>query len=160
MATTTDEVRAYGEVGPISIPDGNSRVMRLGKTGEVMTSNLHGQFYEQVYRRNVFAARAVVTAPVIFTTAAATGGPLLYNPAASAVNLVLLKAGIGATVVTTVAAALGITGGPTTAPTSTTAIDTDTNCFIGGVTHEALAYRLGTVSAAGTLTDLGLAPAF
>jgi len=142
----------YGVTGQNNHASGVNPPAAMDRQGALLTSGLHGRYYEQVRRGNVFCARAIVTAPVIFSTAAGTGGPLLYNgtSAASGVNLVLLGLSITSTVVTTVAAALGITGGPTTAPGTTTAIDTSTNCLIGGATHQASAYRIGTPSAAGT----------
>jgi hypothetical protein len=114
-------------------------------------SLLHGRYYKQAFRRNLFLARAVVTAPVIFSTAAGTGGPLLWN-GSSSVNAVILAVGYGVTVVTTVAAALGLTGGTgqTVAPGSTTAIDSVTNGYIGGALPNCSVYRVGTPTAAGS----------
>lgn len=137
-------------VGPQTLADGSENRLRSGRTGEQIVSELNGRYYEQAFRKNLFWAHAIVTAPVIYTTAAGTGGPLLYNPVGSNVNAVLLGVGFGVSVVTTVAASLGITGGPTTAPSSTTAIDSRTNAFIGGPSSVCTPYRVGTVSAAGT----------
>ena len=152
MATGYDEVRVYGEVGEADVSSGSSHVARLSPSGELMTSNVHGKYYEQVNNRHVFGAYAIVTAPVIWSTATATGGPLIWNPSTSSVNVVLLKAGIGSTVVTTVAASLGITGNAqqSVVPTSTTAIDGRNNCYIGGVASEATPYRIGTPAVAGS----------
>ena len=96
-------------------------------------------------------AQAIVTAPVIYTTAAGTGGPLLWNPPTSEVNAVILGVSFGITVVTTVAAALGLTGnsGQTVAPSSTTAIDGRANLKIGGAAGACTPYRVGTVAVAG-----------
>ena len=109
--------------------------------------------YSYAKEGRVYCARAIVTAPVIFSTAAGTGGPLLWNdPAAPcAVNAVLLGVTCALTTVTTVAAALGITGnsGQATAPTSTTAIDTTGNLLIGGKPSKCTAYRIGTPATAG-----------
>lgn len=137
-------------VGQQSLADGSENRLRSGRTGEQIVSELNGRYYEQAFRKNLFWAHAIVTAPVIYTTAAGTGGPLLYNPAGSTVNAVLLAVGIGVTTVTTVAAALGITGGPTSAPSATTAIDSRTNAFLGQASSVCTPYRVGTVSAAGT----------
>ena len=106
-------------------------------------------------RANVFAAQAIVTAPVIWSTAAATGGPLLYNGSnangAKGVTAYLLALSCGITTSSAVAGCLGITGGPTTAPASTTAIDSVMNLrFVTGTTTPLCSvYRLGTVSAHG-----------
>ena len=106
------------------------------------------QGYKASRNGRVFMAQAIVTAPVIWTTEAGTGGPLLWNgtSGATAVMARLLAVGVGITVVSTVAAALGITGGPgqTAAPTSTTAIDSTANLLIGGGASACTAYRIGT----------------
>lgn len=107
-------------------------------------------------RGNVFMAQAIVTAPVIWTTAAATGGPLLYNGSTAGggkgVTAYLLSLSYGLTVASTVAGAVGLTGGPTTAPGSTTAIDSSTCLRLnsGSPTPQCSVYRVGTPSAAGT----------
>lgn len=139
------------QVGPQILSDGVSAIPRLGKTGENIVTELHGRYYEQASRGNLYVAHAIVTAPVIYTTAAGTGGPLLWNPPASGVNAVILGIGIGITVVTTVAAALGLTGnsGQTSAPGSTTAIDSRASCKIGSGNGACTPYRIGTPTNAG-----------
>src|SRR6185369_5697280 len=119
-------------VGPQAIADGVTTIARSGKSGETIVSRLHGRYYEQASRGNVFMAQAIVTAPVIYTTAAGTGGPLLWN-GSTTVKAALLAVGWGVTTVTTVAAAFGITGGggQPSAPTSTTAIDGRANLLMG-----------------------------
>jgi len=108
-------------------------------------------YYAHARYGSIFCARAIVTAPVIFSTAAGTGGPLLWNNTAG-LNAVILGVTCAQTVVTTVAAALGITGasGQTTAPSSTTAIDTSGNLFVGGAAPQMNVYRVGTPTNAGT----------
>lgn len=110
--------------------------------------------YEYSRQGKLFCARAVITAPVIYSTAAATGGPLLWNNSGATrnqVNAVLLGVTCSITTVSTVAAALGITGnsGQTSAPSSTTAIDTSANLKIGGPSPQCNVYRIGTPSSAG-----------
>lgn len=124
---------------------------RLAKTGENIMSELHGRYYEAAYRGQVFLAQAIVTTPVIYSTAAGTGGPLLWN-GSSTVRAELLAVGWGISTVTTVAAALGITGGAgqTSAPSSTTAADGRTSTLMGGPTSACTPYRVGTVTTAGT----------
>lgn len=139
-----------GQAGPVKVSDGSSVNIRQGKTGEMNTGDTHGQLFEASSRGNLFMAHAIVTAPVIYTTAAGTGGPLLWNGSSNK-NLSILKIGLGITVVSTVAAALGLTGnsGQTSAPTSTTAIDSTGNLLQGGPASAATAYRIGTVTNAG-----------
>lgn len=139
-----------GQAGLQTLADGAQTTIRMGRTGELNTSDTHGQLYEAGVRGNLFFAHAIVTAPVIYSTAAGTGGPLIWN-GSSTKNVSILKVGIGVTVVTTVAAALGLTGnsGQTSAPTSTTAIDSSGNMLIGGSASASTAYRIGTVTNAG-----------
>lgn len=113
-------------------------------------NSVHGRYFAASERANLFVAHAIVTAPVIYTTEAGTGGPLLWNGSGTdggrKVNANILAVGFGVTVVTTVAAALGLTGGDaqTSAPTTTTAIDSTSNLRMGGATSRCTAYRVGT----------------
>lgn len=136
--------------GPQTLGEGAVATARAGRTGEQIVSQLQGKYYENVVRGNVFQAHAIVTAPVIYTTAAGTGGPLIWNNTTTH-NCVLLAASFGHSVVTTVAASIGITGnsGQTAAPGSTTAIDSNKNLLVGGAATRMNCYRVGTPSAAG-----------
>lgn len=118
--------------------------------GGQLVSELNARYYQLAYQRKLFMAHAIVTAPVIYTTAAGTGGPLIWNGSQNT-NVVILAVGIATTVVTTAAAAIGITGntGQTSAPSSTTAIDSNRNMSIGGPLPNSTAYRIGTVTNAG-----------
>lgn len=85
-------------VGPQNNSDGTLNVIRSGKQGEQMISQLHGRFYEQNYRGNVYGLgisnTAATSLNAIATGLSATATPLVgaYNPPTSGVNLVLLKA--------------------------------------------------------------------
>lgn len=139
------------EVGPSTQSDGASpSKFRVDRGGALVVQQHHGRYYEQANRGALFTAHAIVTAPVIYTTAAGTGGPLLWN-GSSTHKAVILAAGWGISVVTTVAAVLGLTGntGQTAAPGSTTAIDSVKNCYLGGAAPACTAYRVGTPSSAG-----------
>src|SRR5882672_847531 len=125
--------------------------MALDAQGCAVTVAGHGDWYEIAKRGNLFQANAIITAPVIFTTAAGTGGPLIWNPLNSGYNVALLAVSFGLTVASTVVAALGITGntGQTSAPTSTTAIDSNKNLLMGGRSPSSQAFRVGTPTNAG-----------
>ena len=140
-----DNTTMLGEVGTGSVADGTSQKIRLGKNKELIAGLAHGQYAEASMRGNLFCAFAIVTAPVIWSTEAGTGGPLLWN-GSSTVKANILAVGFGVTVVTTVAAALGLTGGPgqAAAPSSTTAIDSVSNMLMGGAAPACTAYRVGT----------------
>lgn len=119
--------------------------------GGLLVSELNGKYAGLSKAGRLFFAQAIVTAPVIYSTAAGTGGPLLWNPPGSGVNAQLIAASIGVTTVSTVAAAIGITGGTgqNVVPTSTTAIDGSGNCFFGGAAAKVSSFRVGTVATAG-----------
>jgi hypothetical protein len=141
-----------GQVGPQLVADGvTTQPYRQGRLAEVIVSELNGRYYEQASRGRLFTAHAIVTAPVIYTTAAGTGGPLVWNPPNSGVNVSILAVSCPITVVTTVAAALGLTGntGQTSAPTATTAIDSRSSGLIGGQASASTPYRVGTPVNAG-----------
>ena len=127
--------------------------IRQGQLNDVIVSELMGRYYESAYRGNVYFANAIVTAPVIFSTAAGTGGPLLWNQSTS-YNLVLLKMTCGITTVSTVAGSLGIGVGISTIPGTLTAIDSMFSAKNPGVkitgTANAQVSKIGTPSAAAT----------
>jgi hypothetical protein len=122
-----------------------------GYFGEKLVSELMGRYGTLVKAGRVQNALAALTAPVVFSTAAGTGGPLLWNPPASGVDAHLLAVGFSTSVVTTVAGGLGVTGGSgqTAAPGSTTAADGSGNCLVGGPKSAINAYRAGTPTTAG-----------
>lgn len=122
-----------------------------GAMGEFLMSPLMGRYATLVKEGKVFASYATLTAPVIFTTAAGTGGPLLWNPSASGVDAYVLAVGFSSSVVTTVAGGIGLTGngGQAVAPTSTTAIDATGNMLVGGGASACTTYRVGTPANAG-----------
>lgn len=138
-------------VGELVGADGAQLPDRAGRMGDMIISELQGRYYEMAARGRLFSAFAIVTAPVIFSTAAGTGGPLLWNPPTSGKNVSVLAITCGITVVTTVAAALGLTGntGQTSAPTSTTAIDQRSSGLIGGQASVSTPFRVGTPTNAG-----------
>ncbi|MDH4185526.1 MAG: hypothetical protein OEV08_00895 [Nitrospira sp.] len=143
---TFDVTSVLAEVGPGSaVADGTSQKLRMDKNKGLVVQLAHGKYTEASRRGNLFMAHAIVTAPVIYSTEAGTGGPLLWN-GSSTVVANILAVGIGVTVVTTVAAAIGLTGGngQTAAPTTTTAIDSTTNLLVGGAASACTAYRVGT----------------
>lgn len=141
----------FSQVGPNSAGDGGIVAARAGRLGDAIVSELNGRYYEQAARGRMFLATAIVTAPVIFSTTVGTGGPLIWNPPSSGVNVSILAITCAVTVVATVAAALGLTGntGQTSAPTSTTVIDSRQACLIGGQASVSTPYRVGTPTNAG-----------
>lgn len=88
-----------GIVGPpgASIADGSPSNFRQGRLQDLIVSELHGRYYEQAFRGNVFhgcnqAAQALsVGLNTTYT------GICLSNPAGAGVNLVLLKISLALT---------------------------------------------------------------
>lgn len=87
-----------GQVGPTINSDGAFPNVRQGKLGDIINSELHGRFYEQAYRGNLFSGGMTVTSinNATFTTGTlgATCTPIagVWNPGTSTVNLVILQA--------------------------------------------------------------------
>lgn len=130
----------------------------LGFANELLLSELLGKYATLCKAGRLFSAMATVTSPVIFSTAAGTGGPLIWNRNGSGVDAHILGVCFGGfTTATAVAGAIGLTGnvGQAVAPTSTTAIDAIQNMLVGGPsTAMGGVYRVGTVANAGA----GLTP--
>ena len=140
-----------GQVGEQQLGVGvTTQPLRQGRLGDVIVSELMGRYYEISRSGRLFLAQAIVTAPVVYTVAASTGGPLLWN-GTSTVNAVILAVGFGHTVTATVAATLGLTGntGQVSAPTTTTAIDGSGSLFLGQAGPACSVFRVGTVVNAG-----------
>ena len=92
-----------GQVGvqSPSFADGLQPVIRLGKQGDLSVSELHGRFYEQSYRGNLYStghagAVALASQNATETSLAAVAQPILglWNPQTAQVNLVMLQAAL------------------------------------------------------------------
>ncbi|MDE3076382.1 MAG: hypothetical protein KGJ86_13250 [Chloroflexota bacterium] len=79
-----------GLVGPAVAADGATPPLRQGKTGEVVVTELHGKYYEQAARGQLFHA-TVDTAGVALAAAGTTAGFALYNPLGSGKNLEIVR---------------------------------------------------------------------
>ena len=105
---------AQGQVGVQLNADGSAPIQgfRQGKQGDMIASELHGRYYEQTYRGNVFSGGIPLTAinAATFTSATLTAActPILgvWNPQTSGVNAVILAAKLSVTLT-----ALQATGG-------------------------------------------------
>lgn len=116
-------------------------------------------YYDWAQQGRLFTAFASVTSPVIYSTAAGTGGPLLWNNSVNTaasqnrVNAVILGVSVVVTTASGVASALGLTGatGQTAAPSSTSAITASGPGYINGtITPVCNVYSVGTPTNAGT----------
>lgn len=116
---------------------------RAGRQGEQLASELHGRYYEQTFRNNVFSVNtqgtAITTTAALATTWTGLG---IANPAGSGVNLVLLsfsatQFAVGA------AATIGLMGGAGTLAASLTP---QNRIIGGGNTSKATASAGATIS--------------
>ena len=85
-----------GTTGPVNFGDGVNPPVRQGRQGDIIVSELHGRYYEQNYRNNVYftghTAVAALSANTITLTATTTPILGIYNPSSSTVNAVVLQA--------------------------------------------------------------------
>jgi len=104
--------------GQVGAPAGSNQpgatpAIRQGQLGDMIVTELHGRFYEQAYRGNLFrtSTTTVVTAvanhgtanggsATLATAAAATPMLGVYNPQSSGVNVVITQAQLSATYTT------------------------------------------------------------
>jgi hypothetical protein len=129
-----------GQVGPSSpqsVAPGTPVAVRQGQLGDVVVSELHGRYYEQAYRRNLFSgaisgSTGVTASALGVITATAYTGLVLYNPPSSPVNLVLNKVGYAFPIAPAAATVVSIgTGVSQLLPISTTAVTTRNNYVTG-----------------------------
>lgn len=100
-----------GQVGPQTVSDGSLVPPRLGRNGELVVQNLHGRYYEQVMRGNVFGASNQAAQAVSVALATTYTGLILSNPPQSGKNLVLLSAGYALSVAPAGIASIHLIGG-------------------------------------------------
>lgn len=102
-----------GQVGPTSAGDNTYPPIRQGRSAEVVVTELHGRFYEQVYRGNVYSGGMGLTTinntTYTTNTLGATCTPIagVWNPSNSTVNLVILQAIVGVTITAATATGAG-----------------------------------------------------
>jgi hypothetical protein len=134
-----------GQVGPSTYADGVINDIRLEKTGGLVVQELHGRYYENAYRKNLFYAYSSLQ--TLSAVGTAMTGLILYNGATN-VNLVLQKINLQVPVtsasMTGIALASGTPGLQTLVPTTTTAATKTGNCFLGGPPSQAIAYTIAT----------------
>lgn len=116
-----------GQVGPSSAQSstpGANPAVRQGQLGDVIVTELHGRYYEQAYRGNLFTLSVSTAAAITAYVGGAAGTPMLavYNPINSGRNIVPIQVSynnvVAASAAGTVSMALWY--GPTAAITQTT----------------------------------------
>ncbi len=120
-----------------------------GIVGEQLYSLLTPVYSTLVKSGRVHFAYATLTAPVIFTTAAGTGGPFIQNPSTSGVDVHVLAVSAVTVVGSAVAGGVGFTGAAGTT-TASTAIDSAGNAMSGGPNSAVNVYRVATPATVGT----------
>ena len=140
-----------GQVGAPAqtVSTGATPPIRQGQLGDVIVSELHGRYYEQTYRRNMFAgaisgATGVTATALGVITATAYTGLVLYNPPSSQVNCVLQKVGVAFPIAPAAATVVSLGQGFSALPPQTTTAVTVKNNFINGPAPAASLYSVGT----------------
>ena len=116
-----------GQVGQptvTSITPGTTPPVRQGQLGDVIVTELHGRYYEQAYRNNIYNLSVATAAAITAYTGGAGGTPqiALYNPVGSGKNAVILQTSFANVVAASAAGtvAWGLYFGPTAVITQTT----------------------------------------
>ena len=78
-------------IGSQTKGDGTYGFLRGGKQGQLIVSDLHGRYYEQCSRGNVYLGRSASTGIAIILPATGGGHPTLWNPSGSGVNLSIIR---------------------------------------------------------------------
>lgn len=83
-----------GQIGPQTASDGAPLPLRQGRTAEAVVTELHGKYFEQTLRGNVFTWAA---AAAVLNTAGTTASTVLVNPAGNSKNLSLIRIEVSVT---------------------------------------------------------------
>jgi hypothetical protein len=140
-------------VGPQVDNDGMLGPPRLGRTGEVNVSDVHGVKYESVYRGGMFSASSSVAGVAPGTVLSTTPPCCLYNPLGSGKNLVLDRITLGYVSGTLGAGFIAIAQvlGQTTIPTGGTVIAGISNQVGNGASGVGKIYQGSTLIAVPTI---------
>lgn len=90
-------IQVAGLTGTQIYADGTVQPLRQGRLGEIIATELHGRFYEQAFRGNLYSIGCQLTAlsaATILLTASAQPIVGVWNPPTSTVNLSVLQASL------------------------------------------------------------------
>jgi len=104
-------IQLVGKVGPQTLSDGADAPFRLTKDGGLITQALHGRYFEQMQRENIFTAANQAAQAISVALATAYTGLCLYNPVGSGKLLALLKAKFALSLAPAAIAPMGIIAG-------------------------------------------------
>jgi len=121
-----------------------------GAMGELSVSELLGKYATLVKSQKVFYTSAIITAPVIFSTAGQLG-PMIWNRTGSGLDAHILAVSVGSpTTASTVAGAISYASNTQpTQPTTATAL-TVTNAYSSGGSSQMFAFSTATILVAPT----------
>lgn len=140
-----------GNVANNANGSGTTPTIVAGPSGDLLTGNVHGRFYNAALRGCVFSLATVAagtTIPVQATNLVSTF--TLWNPAGSGKNVELIRYTLGLTTATTVVGDIGLyvqtgVGSTVTAPGTLTAL-TIRNALLGaGLTSVCTGYSAATL---------------
>lgn len=102
-----------GEVGPqaVAAGDGTPSLLRMGRTGDGIFTQLHGRYFEQGARGRIFTAANQAAQAVSAALATTYTGLLVYNPVGSGVALVPLRWKYAMSLAPAASASIGLIGG-------------------------------------------------
>jgi hypothetical protein len=143
------------DVGPQNNADSSRQInARGGRQGDQIVSELHGRYYEQAYRQNMFSGAAVGLTTTVGTATTYTG-LVLTNPIGSGVNLVPNKLGLAFLVAFAAASAIGLMRGysATTAVVQTTPV-TPSNTLTGANSGKGLLASSATLPVTPTIVQI------
>lgn len=142
-------------VGPASsttVGQGTTLPVRSGgQGGDVIVSELHGAYYEQCYRGNVFNASLQAVGTTTVGLATTYTGLVISNPITSTVNMVLLQGSVMQSVIQSVqieAFAIAVGNNSTTNVTHTAALTPRQSLVGGTATPQGLADTSATLPTA------------
>jgi hypothetical protein len=131
------------QTGPINVSGSAKTIARAGQQGDQLVSELHGRYYEQAVRGNMFG----ITGGLTTTTAAGAAtftGLIVGNPASSGVNLAVNKCFVSQGAALTADTEIGIMYGINT---TTASLATIFNRNAGGAASKAVANAGQTITA-------------
>ena len=112
VLTNPQQELASGQVvNPASaqVPDGYGAGVAMGRNNDVLTSDVHGRFFNASARGNVFvAAPSGATGRTILGFGGTTSGFCVYNPLGSGINMEILELQVSPLTATNVVAGLGL----------------------------------------------------
>lgn len=107
-------IQIVGNVGPVTGASGATLAFRQGNTGEQVVVDLHGRYYEQSWRKQLYTASNQAAQAVSVALTATYTGLCLSNPNQSGYNLVLLACNYALTVAPAAIASLHLIAGYST----------------------------------------------